>query len=391
MSNFKKLFIFTLVVIFFIGCGNQEKLSNRKIKTLNVNVAAIKLKSIPVFQNVDGFISSDKIAFISPKINGYIEKFYIKTGDRVKKGELLFKIKNREIEEKVKSLNFKLKALKLQQKEIKILISISKKSLVQAQANYKLAKKNFQRFKNLLKTESITPQEFDKIKTEYINSKMELKKAKDMLQINRLKLTQIKNQIKSLRSSLKELEVVSGYRFVRAPFNGVVLDKYIDEGNLVSPGVKVLKLGSLEKVAYFSVPLKYKQNILSSRFIKIKNFNAKILEVSPDIKRSTSQFTVKTEIPFNSNYENGEYVKGKIYTGNKKAIILDAKYVRKFNDIYYTFICKDGFVVKSFLTGFFINKNQFLVKSGLVPGDKLIISPLKDFDENLRCRIQNES
>ncbi len=383
--KFKDFFIILFIAFFFIGCGKEEKLTNREIKTIKVEVLPIKLIEFPIYKTVDGFVSSNKVAFISPKINGYIEKFYVKAGDKVKKGGLLFKIKNKEIQEKVRSLKYKLRSLKIKEKEAKISISIYKKSVVQAKANFILAKKNFIRFRNLLKTDSVTKQEFDKMETNFINAKEELKKAKDMLKISKLKLKEIKNDIKSVKSSFKELKVISDYRLVKAPFSGIVLEKYMDEGNLVSPGIKVLKIGSFDKVAYFSIPLKYKNFIKNYGYIKINGRDSKIIEISPDIKRSSSQFTVKAKLNSKDIYENGQYIKGEIFSGKRKVIVLDPKFVRKYNDFYYTYVCKNGFVIKTFITGEFWNKNKFIVKTGLQEGDHLIVKPVKDFQENLRC------
>ena len=379
----KKLFVTLIGVLIFFSCNSDQKLTDKTIKSVHVKVEKAKLCRIPVNIIVDGYVSSDEVAFISPKINGYIEEFYVKPGDRVVKGDILVKIKNREIEEKLNSVKYNLNALKIQKKQVKISIQTYEKSIVQAKANFILAKKNFKRFKNLLKSESVTKQEFDRMKTEFINAKMEFKKAEDFLKINKLKLKEIDNRIKSLKSVFAEVQVASDYRFVKAPFNGVILEKYIDTGNLVQPGIKIFKIGGFNKVAYFSIPLKYK----NFKSVTIDNSRVKVLEISPDIKRGTSQFTIKTTLP-SKNFENGAYIKARLIEGVKSGVVIKNKYIKKYNELYYTYICKNGFVIKTFITGEFLKKDNFLVRTGIKTGENIIVSPIENFSENLKCIIK---
>ena len=380
MRKFFLFFILTLI-FFYSSCSKKEKFNNFKFKAVKVRTKNFFYKRIPKIVSIDGFVSSEKIAFITPKIDGYIEKINVKPGDRVKKGDVLLIIKNKEIEKKVKSIKFKLQSLNIQKKETKILINLYKKSLSQAEANFHLAKSNFYRYRNLLKTESITKEEFDKIHTQFINAELEVKKAKDLLEINKLKLIQITKEIKSLESSLEELEVLSSYRILKAPFSGIILEKYLDIGNYVTPGVKILKLGTLKKVAYFSVPLKYLKYCSVGNYVFINNKKAKIIEIIPEIE--ASQFKIKVSLN-SMNFVNGQYLKAKFIADFRRAIVLPKNLVKRLNDLYYVYVCKNGFVIKTFLTGKFIS-NGFLVNSGLSQKDKVILTPINNFQSNLRC------
>ena len=385
----KMLFIIIFIILFIVGCGSEKKsqIPENK-KTINVKIVKAEKTSVPEYIKLNGFVSSDKVAFISPKINGYIEKFYVVPGEKIYRGEILFSIKNKEISEKVKSLQAKLKSLYSMKKETSLLYDISKKSLKQAEANFKLAGKNFKRYKNLVKTESITPLEFDKMKTDFINAKMELEKAKKMEEINKLKIVQLNHNIQSLRNSLNEVKTVSDYRFVKAPFDGVILEKYIDAGNLVSPGVKVLKMASMKKVAYFTVPSKFKSYVKVGDKLFIKNQSVKIIEIYPDVSRNSLQFKIKTTLPEELKIlPNGSFMTSLLKTGKREALLIDKKFVRKYNDIFYTYLCKNsGEVVKAFLTLKEYSFDKYEILTGLDINDDIIKSPL-DINETMKCSV----
>ena len=385
------ILIFFLFFSAFYSCKKQEsELSIQHNDTVKVNTEKVKTFIIPDYVTFDCFVSSNNISFISPKINGYIKDFKVSPGDIVKKGDLLFTVSNDEIAYKVESIKAKLNSLYTVNREIKILYGIYGKDLKQAQANFELVKKNFQRYKNLLKSESITKIEFDKMKTDFVNSETEVEKAKNMLLVNKLKITRNKHDIESLKKKLAALQTVSNYRFVKAPFNGIVLEKYIDNGNLVSPGVKVLKIGSLKKVAYCSVPSRYKSQLKKNATLFVKNKMVKIVEIYPDISRNSSQFKIKISLPqAGKKFANGEFFTAKYKKGNRKAILIDKKSVKHYNNIFYTLTCTNGYLLKNFITVKEYSNDKYEVLTGLNVGEQLIVNPI-NFEKNMKCSINQQ-
>jgi len=380
----------TLLIIFFItlslfSCKSKEKFSKNEPKSIKVVTIHPQIKEIPDFIKITGKVKSKKIVYISPKIDGYIEKINVKTGDFVKANETIAIIKNDEVLNKFKSLKYKLKSLQMKKSEIDEMIKIYRKSLKQAKANLKLAKKNFIRIKNLLKSESATPQEFDKVQNAFINAKLEVNKAKDLLQVQKLRLKEISENIKSLKKQIDALKVIINYRFVKAPFDGIILEKYIEIGSLVKPGGKLFKLGSIKKVAILNVPVKYKKLIFIGKRVLIDNSKEKITEIIPESNFNSSQFKIKVSLKNSSKYINGEFIEAKLKIGMKSALILSKNYVKKLNDLYYVYICQNGYVVKTYIKGKPIYQNKFLVYSGINKADNVIISPLPPIISDLKC------
>ena len=57
------------------------------------------------------FVKSDTLIFLSFKLPGKIEKFYVNEGDNIKKGELLVKLDTKSLEIQKNELEFNIKAL----------------------------------------------------------------------------------------------------------------------------------------------------------------------------------------------------------------------------------------------------------------------------------------
>ncbi len=382
----KRVAITGLILFFIIlGCSKKEetKRENQEKTPIEVSVKKLSFQKVPVYTEITGFVKSKYLADISPKINGYIEEIKFKEGDYVKKGEIIAIIQNKETVDKLKSLKSQLNAAKSQLKQIEQLSKIDEKSLLQAKSNFDFAKKTYIRFKNLLKSESVTKQEFDRVLNEYNNSKLQLEKAKDLLKIDNLKKAEAESNILSLKNSINSLSVISKYRFVKAPFSGIITKKFIDKGNFINVGMPILEIASLDKQGYLYVPYRYIHKVKKGDCVLMKGGKFYITDISPDIDKSSSQFLIKIDV--GKNFINGEFLEAKIKTGTKNALLIEKRYVREIDGFKYTFIVKDNFIIKAYIKVKNFNNKKYEVISGLNSGDLLIVKPFNKLKDNWPC------
>ncbi len=389
MKKFNFFILFFLLILINYSCENkntQDK-TEKNINPIQVKVKKITEQTIPNYIKVIGFVKASEVVNISPKINGYLKYIKYNEGDYVKKGEIVAEIENQETVNKLKSLKEKLNALKISLKQLKEMLDIDNKSYLQAKSNFEYAEKTFLRYKKLLKSESITRQEYDKVFNNYTNAKLELEKSKKLLEISKLKILQTKKEIESVSENLKSIQVIANYRFVKSPISGIVTKKFVDTGNFINIGMPIIKIVSKEKQGYFYVPSQFFSNIKIGDNLIINKKLYKITNVSPDINK-TSQFLIKVNLN-NESFKNGEYLEGLIEIGKKKAIILENKFIKKYEDLYYTYIVKENSIIKVYLKVKEIDNNKYEVISGLNNGDLLIIAPLNNLKDNFPCKIVN--
>ena len=100
------LFISTIVIVLLQACNGEAT-----EKQPAINSEAIPVKLLPVSQdttsnmiNASGLLSTENEARLSFKINGIIEKVFVKEGDHVRKGQLLATLKSAEIAAQVQQV-----------------------------------------------------------------------------------------------------------------------------------------------------------------------------------------------------------------------------------------------------------------------------------------------
>ncbi|MCL5061998.1 MAG: efflux RND transporter periplasmic adaptor subunit [Nitrospiraceae bacterium] len=137
---------------------------------------------------------------IGARATGAIFRMNVKIGDRVKKGQLISLIDDRETRHAIEQ---------------------QKAALIEAQANYDYAKVNYERERELLKHEYTTKDAVDKAKSQFEASKAKIDDIKAQLMQQETKLT---------------------YTRIYAPIDGVVSDVTAQEGETIVAGLQVANL-----------------------------------------------------------------------------------------------------------------------------------------------------
>ncbi|GBD03059.1 Multidrug resistance protein MdtA [bacterium HR19] len=267
MVNFRK-FLSTIFVISLISsCGKkreakkEENIFEGKKSEIGVYVVNVgKQKNFSAYVIFSGIVQSEKASQISSKVSGRIVKLYVDIGDRVKEGQLLAKIDDKDYRNAVERAKFDLERIKSQ---------------------LELAKINFERAEKLIQTKSIPQAEYDSAKSNYESLKASYELAQKALE---------KAQI-----DLAETNIFS-------PYDGIVVEKRADVGTVVSPQIPILILqstktyflGKISEQDLTKIKIGMKAEI---DFPSIKRtVEGKITSIKPTADTSRSGFEVIVEL-----------------------------------------------------------------------------------------------
>ncbi|WP_293445843.1 HlyD family secretion protein [Persephonella sp.] len=285
------------------------------------------------------FVESDSMANLSfYRVKGKIIKLYKKEGDYVKKGEIIAKIddtdyrlKLQQLRKQIESLKFKEIALKdklekikkqirikidtsiLTKKQIKASIEALRSQLEQVNSQLSLAKKDEERFSDLLKKELIPHRKYDVVKTnldvlkykkDYILKKLKeleigLQKAEEGIKLAKSEektVKELENQIKSLSKNIQSLQKkeedilnLISYTSLKSPYNGQIAKKFVSEGEVIRAGIPVYSvvpenslyiLVLLEETKLEGVKVGNKVNIKIDAYPDLK-FRGVVEEINP--------------------------------------------------------------------------------------------------------------
>ncbi|WP_047246500.1 efflux RND transporter periplasmic adaptor subunit [Maribacter thermophilus] len=275
MKNRKYILAATLgATLLLASCGSEDK------KPMADNSPAVKVVVQTVSEDNDnGFLTASgkveaaKSANISTRMMGYVDKIYVNVGDKVRKGQLLLSVNNADVSAKLGQVNA---------------------GIAEAEAAFANAEKDYNRFTALFNENSASQKELDDITANYNMAKARLESAKQM-----------KN----------EVNAQMGYANMRAPFNGVVTNKFISAGDMANPGMPLLEVESPGQYQVLAM-------VPESEIMQIKPNT----EVSVQIKALDRQVKgTVTEVSTSSKNTGGQYL-AKVVLNKTDAPILSGMY-----------------------------------------------------------------
>jgi RND family efflux transporter MFP subunit len=160
---------------------------------------------------------------IYARTNGYLKKWYVDIGARVKAGQLLADIETPEVDQQLDQ---------------------ARADLNTAQANYRLSEITAERYQDLLKTDSVSKQDVDNATGDFA-----AKKA----------------MVASAESNVKRLEELQSFEKIYAPFDGVITARNTDIGHLINsgaggPATELFHMAATQTLrVYVNVPQQYSQ------------------------------------------------------------------------------------------------------------------------------------
>lgn len=232
-------------------------------------LTTLTLSSMTLFANdieLTGTVISDNEKLISSRNMGFVKNVYVSEGSMVKKGELLYEIDSSSIDSNKQEVLANIEILNNQLNNIKT---------------------NYERYKRLYSQDLVSKYEVEQLELNLLNTK-------NMLSITKAKLNEVNAQYDYLK--------------IKAPNNGIIIQKTIKAGEMAIPGMPALILSDLSN-------LKIKTEVAESDLNSIKinqevkveipsqniSTTGKIDSIIPNVNSSSHSFVLKISFEKNEN------------------------------------------------------------------------------------------
>ena len=242
MTGVRYLLFFAVagVMIGGSGCSKEQKkqVEERSTRvTLEPLQKRIFRRQIPV----QGTVWPVEYATISAKISGTLELLKVDEGDVRKKDDVHFGIDRQVLKNQVTMREDEITVKNAELESARIALESAKISERKATLDY-------ERFLTLWQSKATSQTEFETYETAY-------KKAKTDVRNAQAAIANAEAQLKQAQSNLVIAEKNLDDSIVKAPFDCIITDKYVEENEYVTAGQNILKLENqknLEVICYIS-------------------------------------------------------------------------------------------------------------------------------------------
>jgi RND family efflux transporter MFP subunit len=294
-----------------------------------VKVAAVEQNSAGNGSRYSATIIPRTEVELAFKVAGYVDALQqvrgvegsmrdVQEGDRISAGAVLarvrqsdYQVKVSEAESQASEAKSGIEASKAQYQEALSGISSSKSQLAEAEAAYVRARLDYDRAQNLFATQSLTKANYDATKEQFEKSTAKVAAARSQVSVIEAKADAAKANIDVIQAKSRGAQaVVQETRIplqdtaLRSPLNGIVLQKSIERGTLVSAGTRGFTVADTSSVkAVFGVAdivvpeMKLGRTLtIASETMPGKEFRGQITSVFPAADQKSRAFNVEVTI-----------------------------------------------------------------------------------------------
>jgi RND family efflux transporter MFP subunit len=354
--NILKIFM-AAGVVGLVGCNeNKQATQAAPEKAHGVAISEIRKATFPDYVEVTGTVRPVLSAQLASQVMGSIRRVNVHEGDRVQRGEVLVSIDEAQQQAAYASAKASLQA--------------TQESITAAEADYALADATLKRYQMLYDKKSLSPQEYDEIKTR-LASAMARRGAAHAKRAQ-------------AEAGLLEASTAMNFTKVRAPFDGIVTSKLAEPGAMVMPGGPLL---IVEDPSRFRLEVQVDESKITA--IKLgetvsvaidglsdQTIEGKVTQVVPAADPASRTFTVKIDLPSNPQIRSGLFGRARFPGGQREAIEIPEDAVLNRGQLQAVYVVgSDQMASLRFVTLGAVSGGRVEVLSGLQSGDRIVTQP----------------
>lgn len=315
-----------LALSLVTGCTRKDPVSAAPgAGSLPVQTAVVARETLPSIIEMPATVRPAERAVISAKLTGTIASLPWGLGQEVKVGDLLVTLSVPETEARVR----------------------------QAQASLAEAARATERERTLV--------------AKGVNPPDALRDAEDRLRF--------------AQAGLAEAEALLAHAGIRAPFAGVITEKYVLPGDLAIPGLPLLALESTSRLrAEGTVPEQAAASLRIGDPLPVvvhdgaAAIEGRIEELSAAADAVSRSVLVKVGLPAGS-VRSGQFARLQIEAGRIETLLVPAAALTRFGQMERVFVVEQGRAVLRLVKTGRVTDDRLEVLSGLTAGEQVVLAP----------------
>ena len=230
-----------VVPTFLISCSKKpEAVVQAQTVPAGANIRTAALSPVADYYDASGTVQSKTSCLLSSRITGAIVAIRTHEGDRVRAGQGLVEIDDRDARASISRAKAAVHEAGDAFDESAKSIEAAEAARTAAEANRSLANATFIRFKALLDRKSASPQEFDEAHARFAAASAEADRASALVATLRASRNRTMARMDEAEAGLDDAKIAATYSTIASPINGVVTSKRVEVGATATPGAPLL-------------------------------------------------------------------------------------------------------------------------------------------------------
>ncbi len=359
MSRFNLVVLsISLSLLIFAGCAPEEEVEEEEVEEVAVSVVEASAQPIRETVTEVGELQSPERIHVRARTDGELLSSHFEEGQHIETGELLFTVDD-----------------ELQRQEVES----SRQALQEAKTALENNRKNYERIKNLFQRGLAPRQRYDDAKTAYDSSKA--------------RVEQLRAQLQAAKKQLDEAHL-------KAPFSGIIGEKLVDPGEMVSPNQSLVVLQRIDPLEVrFAIAERYAGRVREGMDLEVrpasvteKKLTGEVTFVNPEITSATRNLVVKGQIDNNGDLKPGGYARTElILRVSRDNPVIPARALIGVREGYVVFRVEEGTARRTPVRIGLRDPGRVEVVEGIEEGDLVIETGHEILGDGDPVKIEEES
>lgn len=328
-----------------------------------VTTAPVTMTEVAAGIDVGGVVQARTTALIAARLLAPVREVRVLPGDRVRKGQPLVVLDSHDLAAAARAAQAA--ALATEQGA-----NAAAAELQAAEAALTLARASHDRIAGLYAKRSATAQELDEAMSALRSGEARVAGAS-------ARALQARAAIDSARAASEQAAVTESFTTIIAPFDGVVTEKMIEPGNMVSPGTPLLRV---EDTTRFRLEVRVDESRIAAIrngasvpvFIgsSVSGVSGTVVEVSRAVDADARAFVVKIALPDVPGLRSGEFGRARFSASPGRALTIPPSAIVRRGQLTSVFVADNGRARMRL-----VNMSESEVLAGLAESELVILSP----------------
>lgn len=366
------------------GCGGKrsETASAADAQApVRVRAAVVSETAWPAVYAATGTVRARTAAVVSAKVMGYVRDVRVRVGDRVRQGQLLIELDARDLEANWRQAQAALE-------EARSAVPEADSGVAAAKAALELAQVTFRRMEELFQKRSISNQEFDE-------ARARLRQAEAQLEMAQARRQQLAAKIRQAEQAVQAAEVVRGFARILAPFDGLVVEKNVEPGNLAAPGAPLLALEQEGGYRFEAAVEESRLGIVRpGQVVRVRldalgrEIAGRVSEIVPAVDAAARAFTVKIDLPAAAGLRSGLFGRAMFEAGSRQAILVPASALVERGQLASVFVIEQGAARTRLVSPGARREGQVEILAGLSAGETIVAAVPPGLRDGARVEVE---
>ncbi len=301
-------------------------------------IVPVRSISLPRVESAVGSIRAVHETSIGSKLLARVVEVNVKAGQPIESGEVLIRLDDTDLQAKLRQ---------------------AKAALASAEATRAQAVADEKRYAQLAKDRVVSQQEYEKMVTAVKSAEAEVRRAEE---------------------TINELQATLDWATIRSPINGIVIDKKVDVGDMVTPGQTLVTLFDpkrMQLVASVRESLAHELSVGQDIGVYVeglgKHCSGTVSEIVPQAESASRAFEVKVTGPCPPGIYSGMFGRILIPLDQEQVLAIPKEAVRSVGQLELVQVVHDGHPSRRAIrTGREID-GQLEVLSGLREAEQIVV------------------